>query len=141
VYPVDSSPAVSNGVVFVAKSDYFIYADVTLSASTVEGHFAGYLFYFNYIANHENWLWLALLPFAAVLCGFNAVVKRLKQDTLIFLWMVIVLLVFSLAQTKIYWYIMPVFPAFAIAIASLLYQIAEKIAQRFSHLNLEKRLK
>ena len=107
---------------------YFIYADVTRSASTVEGHFAGYLFYFNYIANHENWLWLALLPFAAGLCGFNAVVKRLKEDTLIFLWMAIVLLVFSLAQTKIYWYIMPVFPAFAIAIASLLYQLSKKIA-------------
>ena len=117
---------------------YFIYADVTRSASTVEGHFAGYLFYFNYIANHENWLWLALLPFAAGLCGFNAVVKRLKQDTLIFLWITIVLLVFSLAQTKIYWYIMPVFPAFAIAIASLLYQVAEKIHQRSSCLRSEK---
>ena len=106
---------------------YFIYSDVTRTASTVEGHVSGYLFYFNYIANHENWLWVVLLPFAAGLCGFNTVVKRLKGDTLIFLWMAIVLLVFTLAQTKIYWYILPAFPAFAIAISSLLYEVSKKI--------------
>jgi 4-amino-4-deoxy-L-arabinose transferase-like glycosyltransferase len=109
---------------------YFIYADVTRSASTVEGHFASYLFYFNYLANHENWLWLLLLPFAVGLCAYGAFIKRTKQDTLVFFWMAIVLAVFSLAQTKIYWYIMPVFPAFAIAIAALLYQIANKAYQR-----------
>jgi outer membrane protein assembly factor BamB len=120
---------------------YFVYADLTRSASPVEGHLASYVFYFNYIAYHENWLWLALLPFAAGLCIFNAFFKRSKQDTLVFLWMAIVLLVFSLAQTKIYWYIMPVFPAFAIAIASLLYQLVKKVSQRYPRLNLEKRLK
>jgi hypothetical protein len=119
---------------------YFVYADLTRSASPVEGHLAGYLFYFNYLANHENWLWLALLPFAAGLCTFNAFFKRSKQDTLVFLWMAIVLLVFSLAQTKVYWYIMPVFPAFAIAIASLLYQLVKKVSQRYPRLNLEKAL-
>jgi hypothetical protein len=44
--------------------------------------------------------------------------------------MAIVLALFSLAQTKIYWYIMPVFPAFAIAIAALLYQILKKAYRR-----------
>jgi len=120
---------------------YFVYADLTRSASPVEGHLAGYLFYFNYLAYHENWLWLALLPFAAGLCIFNTFFKRSKQDTLVFLWMAIVLLVFSFAQTKIYWYIMPVFPAFAIAIASLLYQLAKKVTQRYPRQSLEKRLK
>src|SRR5208283_590811 len=106
---------------------YFIYADVTRSAGTLEGHFAGYLFYFNFLFHNENWLWLALLPIAMGLCAYNTFFKRSKQDTLIFLWIAIVLLVFSFAQTKIYWYIMPVFPAFAIAISSLLYQLASKI--------------
>jgi outer membrane protein assembly factor BamB len=118
---------------------YFIYADVTRSASSIEDHFAGYLFYFSYLADHENWLWIALLPFAAGLCAYGAFVKRKKQETLVFLWVAIVLLVFSLAQTRIYWYIMPVFPAFAIAIASLLYQLAEKVSQRYSRLGTEKR--
>ncbi|MGA3111538.1 MAG: PQQ-binding-like beta-propeller repeat protein [Candidatus Bathyarchaeia archaeon] len=106
---------------------YFIYADVTRSAGTLEGHLAGYLFYFNFLAHNENWLWLALLPIATGLCAYNTFFRRSKHDALIFLWMTIVLLVFSFAQTKIYWYIMPVFPAFAIAISSLLYQLASKI--------------
>ncbi len=109
---------------------YFVYADVNRSAGMLEGHFAGYLFYFNYLLHNENWLWLALLPFAVGLCAYGALIKRRKQETLVLLWMAIVLLVFSVAQTKIYWYIMPVFPAFALALAALLYLIAEKTLER-----------
>jgi outer membrane protein assembly factor BamB len=106
---------------------YFVYADLTRSTITIEGHFTAALFYFNYLAHNENWLWLALLPFAVGFCVYGAFIKRRRQDTLIFLWMSLVLFVFSVAQTKIYWYIMPVFPAFAVAIASLVYQTAKKI--------------
>ena len=108
---------------------YFVYDDVTRTVGTVEGHIGGYLFYFSYLANNENLLWAILLPFAAGLCAFNAVIKRLKEDTLILLWMTIVLLVFTLAQTKLFWYILPAFPAFAIAISSFLYQLSKKIYQ------------
>jgi len=114
---------------------YFVYADLTRSTSTVEGHFAASLFYLNYLAFHENWLWLVLLPFAVGLCVYGTFLKRKKPDILIFLWISIVLVVFSFAQTKIYWYIMPVFPAFAIAIASLLYQTTKKIRERYPRIN------
>jgi len=67
-----------------------------------------------------------LLPFAAALCLFNSAVKRLKEDTLILVWMIVVLAVFTFAQTKLYYYILPAFPAFAIVISSLLYRTAEK---------------
>ena len=106
---------------------YFGYADVTRTAIPVEGHVGSYLYYFSYLANRENLIWVILLPFAAGLCAFNAVVKRLKEDTLILLWMAIVLLVFTFAQTKIYWYILPAYPAFAIAISSFLYEVSKKI--------------
>ncbi len=108
---------------------YFGYSDFSRTLSPLEGHAAGYLYYFSYLRYNENPLWLTLLPFSAGLCVFNAVVKRLKEDTLIFLWMAIVLLVFTFAQTKIYWYILPAFPAFAIAISSFLYQLSNKIYQ------------
>jgi 4-amino-4-deoxy-L-arabinose transferase-like glycosyltransferase len=81
------------------------------------------------------------MPFAAGLCAFNAIVKRLKEDTLILVWLSIVLLVFTFAQTKLYWYILPAFPAFALAIGNLLYQISKKISSRYSRLDLEKRFK
>ena len=105
---------------------YFVYTDVTRTVSPIEGHASSYLYYFNYLASKENLLWVILLPFAAGLCAYNSVIKRLKEETLILLWMVIVLLVFTFAQTKLYWYILPVTPAFAIAISNLLYQLAQK---------------
>ncbi len=115
---------------------YFLYSDVTRTVSPLEGHAASYLYYFSYIAGNENPLWVILLPFAAALCLFNSVIKHLKEDTLIFIWMAAVLLVFTFAQTKLYWYILPAFPAFAIVISSFLYQLSMKI-----HLSIGKRKK
>ena len=106
---------------------YFIYNGISRSVGTLENHAESYLFYFNYIAHTESPYLIAALPFAAILCLFNAVWKRLKADTLLFLWMAIVLLVFTVAQTKLEWYIIPVFPAFALAISSLIYQVGKKI--------------
>jgi 4-amino-4-deoxy-L-arabinose transferase-like glycosyltransferase len=105
---------------------FVVYCGFTRTVSSIEGHSGNYLFYFNYLANNER-LWSILLPFATGLCAFNVVVKRLKADTLILAWMLIVLLVFTFAQTKLSWYILPAFPAFAIAISNLLYQIGNKI--------------
>ena len=118
---------------------YFIYADVTRTVSTVEGHVGDYFFYFNYLFNNDNWLWLILLPLATALCVFNAVVKQHKADILILAWTVIVVGVFTVAQTKLYWYILPALPAFAIAISSFLYQVSKKI--QYSTTNLQLRLK
>ena len=106
---------------------FFVFSDVARTVSPIEGHTGGYLYYFSYLAHNENLLWVILLPFAAGLCAFNAVIKRLKEDTLILLWVSIVLLVFTIAQTKLYWYILPVFPAFAIAISSFLYRLSKNM--------------
>jgi 4-amino-4-deoxy-L-arabinose transferase-like glycosyltransferase len=118
---------------------YFVYADVTRTVGTVESHVGSYLYYFSYLANNENLLWVILLPFAAGLCALNAVIKRLKEDILILLWMSIVLLVFTFAQTKLFWYILPAFPAFAIAISSFLYQLSKKIYQLSKKIQLSAR--
>ncbi len=106
---------------------FFGFSGITRASTPIEGHIGDYLFYFNYLVNNDNLFWIILLPFSAGLCAFNAVIKRLKQDTLILAWMTIVLLVFTLIQTKLEWYILPAFPAFAIAISSFLYEIAKKI--------------
>ncbi len=105
---------------------FIIYCGLMRTISPIEGHTGNYLFYFSYLFNNER-LWAIFLPFASGFCIFNSVFKRSKADTLLFAWMGIVLLVFTLAQTKLSWYILPAIPAFAIAISSLLYQIASKI--------------
>jgi len=105
---------------------FIIYCGVTRTISPIEGHTGNYLFYFNYLINNER-VWAILLPFAVGLCAFNSVFKHSKADTLLLSWMGIVLLVFTIAQTKLSWYILPAVPAFALAISNLLYQIAIKI--------------
>jgi 4-amino-4-deoxy-L-arabinose transferase-like glycosyltransferase len=114
---------------------FFVFSGITRASAAIEGHAGGYLFYFSYLANNENLLWVILLPFSAGLCTFNAVTKRLKGDTLVIAWMAIVLLVFTLIQTKLEWYILPAFPAFAIAISSLLYQLTKKIQRAIRFLS------
>jgi 4-amino-4-deoxy-L-arabinose transferase-like glycosyltransferase len=106
---------------------FFIYSGITRTVSPIEGHNGGYLFYFSYLVNNENLLWVILLPFAAGLCAFNSAIKRSRADILILVWMLIVLVLFTFAQTKLAWYILPAFPAFAIAISSFLYQLSKKI--------------
>jgi outer membrane protein assembly factor BamB len=106
---------------------YFMYHGVSRVVGTIEEHAGGYLFYFNYLVSSENALWVVLLPFAVGLCAFNAVFKRSKGDTFILVWMTTVLALFTLAQTKINWYILPAFPAFAVAISNLLYQLLKRI--------------
>jgi len=104
---------------------FFVYSSVIRAINPIEGHVEGYLYYFSQLASNENLLWVILLPFAAGLCAFKSVIKRSKEDTLILAWISIVLVIFTFAQTKIYWYILPAFPAFAIAISSFLYQLAK----------------
>lgn len=106
---------------------FLVYSNITRAVSPIEGHAQGYLFYFSQFAVNESPLWVVLLPFATGLCVFKSFIKRSKEETLLLVWMIIVLAVFTFAQTKLYWYILPAFPAFAIAIGSLLNQSLNKI--------------
>lgn len=106
---------------------YFLFSVFSRTVSSVEGHAHSYLYYFTNFASNESIVYVVLLPFAVGLSLFNAVRKRAKEDALILAWMIVVLAVFTFAQTKLYYYILPAFPAFAIAISSLLYQTAKKM--------------
>jgi outer membrane protein assembly factor BamB len=113
---------------------YLVYSDVTRAMTAIEGHGHSYLYYFDYLATSENLLWVILLPLAAGLSAFNSFIKRSKGDMLVLIWMAIVLAIFTFAQTKITYYILPAYPAFALAIGSLLFQLSKKI-QVCLHLN------
>ncbi|MCJ7614428.1 PQQ-binding-like beta-propeller repeat protein [Candidatus Bathyarchaeota archaeon] len=109
---------------------FFAYSVVSRAINPIEGHVGGYFYYFNFLASNETLFWVILLPFAAGLCAFNSVIRHFKEDTLILAWMSIVLVVFTFVQTKIWWYILPAYPAFAIAISSFLYHISKKIFRK-----------
>jgi outer membrane protein assembly factor BamB len=113
---------------------HFVYANVSRLVSPLEGHNENYLYYFNYLLTNETF-WAVLLPFAAGLCIYNVFAKRSKTDILILGWMIIVLALFTFAQTKLHWYILPAMPAFALAIGNLLYQASTKIQDYFNPKN------
>ncbi|MGE5556372.1 MAG: PQQ-binding-like beta-propeller repeat protein [Methanocella sp.] len=105
---------------------YFTYSTFERVVNPIEGHQGDILFYFNYLATNENPLWMALLPFGLGLSAYWAL-KRSKSDALIVTWVAVVFAVFTVAQTKMPYYILPVYPAFAFAIGSLLYWMSRKI--------------
>ncbi len=106
--------------------DCFFSYNFIRSVSPVEGHIGGSLFYFKYLASTESPLWTLLMPFAVGLAAFKSFVKRSKPDILLLIWVVVVFAVFTVAQTKIYWYILPSLPALALVTSSLIYQVADK---------------
>ncbi len=106
---------------------FVMYTGVMRTVSPLEGHTGSPLFYFNYLVTNENLLWVALLPVAIGLCIFNVVKKWSRTDGLILIWIFLVLGVFTVAQTKISWYILPAYPAFALSIASLLYALSKRL--------------
>jgi outer membrane protein assembly factor BamB len=111
---------------FYFWDSYFLYSTLTRLTSPIEGHAHGYLYYFDYLASSETLLWVALLPFAVGLCVFFAF-RRSKPDVLLVTWVAVVFTVFTLAQTKIFYYILPAYPAFALAVASMLYRIGHSV--------------
>jgi outer membrane protein assembly factor BamB len=106
---------------------HFVFSGIMRAVTPLEGHSGDNFFYFTYLLNNENLFWLALLPFSAGLCVFNALKKGSSQDKLILVWMLAVIAIFTLIQTKLFWYILPALPAFALAIGSLLFQLLKKI--------------
>ncbi len=109
---------------------YFVYNNVARATMPLEGHVGGVLFYFQYLVNSENWLWVAILPFAFGLSAYKAIRNRNNGDVLIVIWAIAVFGVFTFVQTKLFWYILPAFPAFALAIASFLDFAFRKIKTR-----------
>jgi outer membrane protein assembly factor BamB len=101
------------------------YNNVSRFTTPIEGHEGGSLFYFQFLFTTEFWAYL--LPFAGVVCIYQVAFKRSKPNLLLTLWVLIVLGVFTFAQTKLYWYILPAIPAFALAIANLLSLGANKL--------------
>jgi 4-amino-4-deoxy-L-arabinose transferase-like glycosyltransferase len=105
----------------------FLYSGYMRSINSLEGHVGDFTYYFYYLYTGENLLWAILLPFATAFCIFKGFFKKVKADVLVFVWIAVVFLVFTVAQTKLYWYLLPAYPACALAIGSLLYKISQKL--------------
>jgi 4-amino-4-deoxy-L-arabinose transferase-like glycosyltransferase len=86
--------------------------------SAVEGNSGPWWYYLEYVFFHwvNPWHWLG----AAAVLTFTATTLRRPRDAdraLVAAWFWTVLLAFSLASTKLHWYVMPIYPALAVITA------------------------
>ncbi|HEX6715589.1 MAG TPA: glycosyltransferase family 39 protein, partial [Pyrinomonadaceae bacterium] len=84
----------------------------------------GYEFYFEALS-HFVWPWVLLMPFAVA-----AAVRR-RGSKIVFVNAVLPLLLFTLAQTKFSWYIVPIVPALAILTAQFLCAMMMRVRERY----------
>jgi 4-amino-4-deoxy-L-arabinose transferase-like glycosyltransferase len=96
---------------------------IARTTSPLEGH-TGTIFYYIEVLQKSYFYWF-LVFMSTLLCGtslltpINYTVQRRANIYLFLLWILIPFMVFTKASTKIYWYILPIYPAFAISIGAI----------------------
>lgn len=105
------------------------------SATPLEGHAGTALYYFDVIENYYSY-WLIILfgVFIAFLTISNKNnEKKISGYTLtMLLWILVPFIAFSIAKTKLAWYILPIYPALAICIGAF----SKKIITAFKKSNI-----
>lgn len=92
------------------------------TSRTLEGHIGGMCYYFE----HFQWsyfYWFCVFIATTLAIITTTIIENLNSDSknyslCIALWITIPFLLYSIAKTKIWWYIFPIYPAFAISIGT-----------------------
>lgn len=99
------------------------------SSTTIEGHFGSNLYYLEIIWKFSK-LWVILLiglTLVNIYVNFKEKKPYLNRSIIgLCLWVFIPLILYSLAETKIRWYILPIYPALSIMIGILCANIFQK---------------
>ncbi|CRK85425.1 ArnT family glycosyltransferase [Neobacillus massiliamazoniensis] len=94
------------------------------SSNAIEGHIGGYSYYFLTLWNYFSF-WLLLLIGLVLLYPFRELsISKLKAEKATYylglcLWIIVPILFFTFAKTKIRWYILPVYPTLSVIIGAL----------------------
>lgn len=90
------------------------------SSNSIEGHTGGVFYYIlTLIRYHGAWL-ILLTPCTVYFVSSNLNhIKNNKYIMLIILWIIVPLILYTIAKTKIEWYILPVYPPIAICCGAL----------------------
>lgn len=100
--------------------------------SAVDDHGEPFWFYITQMKN-GFYPWLYFLPFGLILLFKNYFKDRNENSIFLLIWFFTIFLIFSVAQTKNYWYILPTFPVMALIVASFWIMLLEKVSKaRFS---------
>ncbi|MDP8299420.1 MAG: glycosyltransferase family 39 protein [Candidatus Tantalella remota] len=92
--------------------DYFVKHLLTRTTQAVDGHTGNIFTYLGVIPNKGRpWAWvgLCIIPFIILRIFW----KKEKEHLLPVIWAGTVIVIFSMVQTKLHWYIIPLYPALA----------------------------
>ncbi|MBC8146807.1 MAG: glycosyltransferase family 39 protein [Bacteroidetes bacterium] len=103
-------------------NQYFFRNIIERVSVAIEQHNYGNLFYLKVLIHGLGAWFYALI---AAIIYFMIKIKK-KESKLILCWIIIIAAIFLIAKTKLPWYLIPLYPAFAIAIGGLLYNIKIK---------------
>ncbi len=113
-----------NGSNFITP--YFKEQVLRRATVPIEFHLESRWYYFHYLYQNLDITWIFLLVLGLLFLVFklrSSVAHRWSLITLIW-WFFFPLALFSLAKTRLYWYILPIYPAIALIIAYFLRQLA-----------------
>ena len=102
--------------------DYVGYHLLRRAAQPIEGHEGNALTYFAYIRNQFfPWAYLALFAVPAYAYQWY---RRRAVSAVLLATVLVILVLYTVVQTKLVWYILPVYPALAMMAAALLWRAA-----------------
>jgi 4-amino-4-deoxy-L-arabinose transferase-like glycosyltransferase len=99
--------------------EMFSYDIINRSLHAIEGHAGDVWYYFNIIKLNFYYPLLFYIVIS-ILYFFYASIKKRKEYSLISIWVLFFFIIFSIAETKISWYIIPIYPALCIMTAIFL---------------------
>jgi len=95
--------------------EYIGYHVITRAIDTIEGHHGGRLFYVDELRAYF-YPWFYLLPFALAI-SIEENIKGRSRSRILLLLVMIVFGIYTAAQSKLSWYILPAYPALSILVA------------------------
>jgi 4-amino-4-deoxy-L-arabinose transferase-like glycosyltransferase len=100
----------------------FTYDLLQRSSTPIERHLGGKLYYFQVLWKY-SYLWLIVFCGLIIMFLFSGL-KQINSQNIAYIlgiafWLVIPIILFSIAKTKIRWYVLPIYPPISIIIGTL----------------------
>jgi hypothetical protein len=105
----------------------FSYDFVSRLSKPIEGHKENFFYYFSYIFRFSM-PWSIFLLASLTFTFFNhfSFVKQLTKIQLVLVWIISTLFLFTIAGTKLYWYIIPIYPGLSIICGGFMKNLLDK---------------
>jgi 4-amino-4-deoxy-L-arabinose transferase-like glycosyltransferase len=95
----------------------FYYDILGRTTAALEGHAHEWYYYFSFLTRIFNKPFLILLVISFIYAIY-LMKKKDKAAALLVIWISLILLVFTIAKTKIRWYIVPIYPAISLLVGN-----------------------